>query len=418
MTIFLITRFNDEGRAMVCFRKAEEILEKAESSMKASILRQLVKARLMIARLFSRKHAYAKSLEILWGCINTLLIECQIRMHEYLDCEPSDSPKMVKWAKYFISTLFQMTTCYIKTQEIEGVLETARMLQWTTNVFFDPRSSYYMSIMSYTKVIMQTFELKLREKNELISFIDLMLRKKFKEEYLAVERRVKAKKVKLKKGGFIPKPSEEEISFLKNKLYFWLKPSEWKIQPIEMIRNRFDKLKMEKIQKDLEMKIYQSNSKSPLGRKLNLSKKKKENSEFLMRSYRKKNNMSISTKNSSLFTIKKHSKTNSMNFLHKRNTSTMGGNKEGLGSVFSTFLKPERSKKKKKSSSSSSYRLKTKDSRDNSRSVFSSSKRSQSSRKTIGRGKEHRRKKIKKDEIQEKKLADIINNQKSHQDCN
>lgn len=227
-------------------------------------------------------------------------------MHEYLDCDPSDSPKMIKWAKYFISVLFQMIACYINTQEIQVVIETARMMEWITIAFFDPRSSYYLSIFDYTKTIYNKFEYNLNEKNELIFSLNKIVEKHFKKDYL--HGFIKYETEIETNIGFIPNPSNEETAFLKKleKEYdCWKKPEEWDIRPIEMIRNHHDEKVTSKAEKELENQLMITKSKT--SQQIILSDQGEEKSEFLMHSYRKrhtKNNFSVSTKNSSLFTLK------------------------------------------------------------------------------------------------------------------
>lgn len=350
-------------------------------------------------------------------------------MHEYLDCDPTDSPKMVKWAKYFVVTLFQIISCYIMTQEIEVVIETTRMLEWISNTFFDHRSSIYLSIMEYVRLVYSKFEFQLNEKNEMIYCIKNIVDKHLKKEFLSGfednEERI------ITNYGHIPQKSNEEIAFLKSmdkEFISWQKGTNWKLQAVDFIRKIHDEKMKEKIEMDIEKnnrRVLLRSNNSPI-----FEQKRKEISvydgdeetrgEYVSDTYRKgkhsKNNFSISTKNNSLFTIKHHKKSLSLsNINYNGNYYNIQEDEKtsDFGSLFTS-----RNYKRGGMKGSTSFKNLAKIESKKSEADSKISKRSKSARNVIQRIKKFRAVTLRNPVEKKKNLKEIVDSQKSYQDCN
>lgn len=126
---FYLKAFNDEDKAMKFFRKAEKLAEDVYGCMNPNMIRMLIKIRLMLSRLYQRKGLYSQSIKILWENIDLLKMEAAVRMNEFMDCDSTESTKMVKWSKYFIITLLQMISGFLMTDEIAQAIESAKMIE-------------------------------------------------------------------------------------------------------------------------------------------------------------------------------------------------------------------------------------------------------------------------------------------------
>lgn len=125
---FYLKCFKDEDKAMKFFRRAESVAENIYGSMNPNHIRLLVKIRLMISKLFHRKGLFTKCIELLWKNVDLLKMEAAVRMNEFINCDSTESTKMIKWSKYFIVTLFQLISAFLMIDELAQAIETLKMV--------------------------------------------------------------------------------------------------------------------------------------------------------------------------------------------------------------------------------------------------------------------------------------------------
>lgn len=169
---------------MKFFRKAESVAENIYGSVNPNHIRLLVKIRLMISRLYQRKGLYAKSIVLLWKNIDLLKMEAAVRMNEFIKCDSTESLKMIKWSKYFIVTLFQLISGFLMIDEVAQAIESAKMIEWITKAFFDPKKIFYLNIMDYLEYVYSRFDFPLMENLEMCSFMQRIIDKHFHPEQI------------------------------------------------------------------------------------------------------------------------------------------------------------------------------------------------------------------------------------------
>ena len=187
----------------------------------------------MISKMFLRKGLYVRSLELLWQNVNLLSMECRVRMNEFMKAEDCDSPKMVKWAKYFIVNLLQMITAYSHMNQLPNVYECCQMLEWLASTFLSKNSLFYMNLILYIKKIRSDFDYFLNEWKEHIGIIerlaiDIIGPIDLHEIDLNEEdsNKKKNKKCEDKGYGFIPKESKAQRLIATNLDDVWFRHNE------------------------------------------------------------------------------------------------------------------------------------------------------------------------------------------------
>lgn len=141
-----------------------------------------------------------------------LIVEASIRMNEFLHFELSDSPKMAKWAKYFILTLLQLIAAFLMLDEISHLIECAKMTEWLVKVFFDSKTPFYLTVIDYLEYLSMKYDLILLDQVELTKFMEHLVEKHFQPEQIReflTEKELQIDTVQ-QKQGFIPKISAEE----------------------------------------------------------------------------------------------------------------------------------------------------------------------------------------------------------------
>jgi len=211
---------------MQFFQKAHFYSESLSDTMSPFFIRSLIKIRLMISRLYQRQGKFRESLKLLWKNINMLKLECSLRMNHKLNRRKiggkrhnSEDLKMKKWSKYFILTLHQMISAYIKLEELEATYESARFIDWLTDSFYDQKSLFSVTIMNYTGDLIAGLKYELGRKTVFMKYIKEAIDKHFNyeryEEFIKIEDPPKTE------FGFIPPVSsaedEDDKKMAKNK---------------------------------------------------------------------------------------------------------------------------------------------------------------------------------------------------------
>lgn len=188
------------------FQRAEELALTTSDYLKPSLLKALVKVRLMISKIFISKKLFKKSLEILWKNVNSLTTECRLRMGKNLGKIKFQDQKMKKWSKYFILNLHQMLFCFAELKEISAVNETARLMDWIASGFFQGKNNFQADVETFTDIVFVESEkyLKMKRNND-YHFSQII------KKIICPTASLENKKKNVRKGlGFIPSSETEE----------------------------------------------------------------------------------------------------------------------------------------------------------------------------------------------------------------
>ena len=175
---------NDQERALMFFRRAELIGIQTYGSMDPSMIKLLIKIRLMLSKIEQSAQNWTLSLELLWKNINLLKMEAGVRMNEFMEANDTESPKMAKWCKVFITNLFQMINVFIQLEEIELSNECAKLIEWLSKCFFERKSILYISMMDFLDQFFESIGYQLGLKNEMSLLINKAIDEKFHVEDL------------------------------------------------------------------------------------------------------------------------------------------------------------------------------------------------------------------------------------------
>jgi hypothetical protein len=198
------------------FEKAEYMAEELSGSVSPSLLKALTKTRLMQSRLLQTEGKYRESLVLLWKNVNTLAVECSVRMNFKLDPKQKkryklkiENKKLTKWAKYFILNLHQMIAAFIMLEEMEASLESTKLMEWLTESFFDSKSVIAVTLVNYINSLTSGLNFELGLKNDIMSKLKKAIKDNFQfERYKEFVEEKEHEKTAL---GFIPSlPSELE----------------------------------------------------------------------------------------------------------------------------------------------------------------------------------------------------------------
>lgn len=193
---------------MAYLSRAEMLALQAYEYLSPSLTKLLVKTRLLISKILIGNEEYKKSLKYLWNNVNSLKLECRVRMGKTMDCIKPNDQKLKKWVKYFILNLHQMIHCYVKLGETSAANESALLMEWLAEGFFENKSLFYMSVVDFTHHVCDTSRYYLRIKADNLYHFNNITKKNFHpelyEEFIE-------KKEKIKTGlGYIPSSSDQE----------------------------------------------------------------------------------------------------------------------------------------------------------------------------------------------------------------
>lgn len=161
---YYLTVYNNEERALRFFRRAETIALDAYDYLNPSLLKSLVKTRLLFSKMLIKNNEFKKSLKLLWKNINTLKLECSIRMGKEMGAMKPNDQKMKKWCKYFIMNLHQMIFCYTQLGEVSAANETGIMMEWLAEGFFENKSLFFLNVADFSHHLKETSRYYIRMK--------------------------------------------------------------------------------------------------------------------------------------------------------------------------------------------------------------------------------------------------------------
>ena len=170
--------YNDDSRAIKFFRKAESILSNNAHTISPSIIRQLIKTRLMLSKLLISKKLYSRALKLLWTNINLLQIEFSVSKNPALQNNDEHFFKTKKTAKYLILTLIQQVVCFVQIDCVRNALEAAKMIEWAMEVFFQNESIFVFHLAERLKALYGRYSYMQKQKDELLMYLDRVVCKK------------------------------------------------------------------------------------------------------------------------------------------------------------------------------------------------------------------------------------------------
>lgn len=173
------------------------------------MIKLLIKVRLMLSRIEQNSQNWIMSLKLLWKNINLLKMEACVRMNEFMEGNDTESPKMIKWSKFFITNLFQMINVFVQLEELELANECAKLIEWLSKCFFDRNSIIYLSMMDYLDSFFDGIGYHLGLKHEMNLLINRAINKHFHledmEGFLQKEKTIKTE------YGYIPTAKESSV---------------------------------------------------------------------------------------------------------------------------------------------------------------------------------------------------------------
>ena len=208
MTQVIKNRLKNTKRALTLFERAREMALEVYISMKPSHLKLMMKVQLMISRVYQLQGRHKDSLKLLWHNVSLYQMSCAVRMNEYMYCQQTDHPKMIKLSKYFICTLFQMIAAYTMLDELPASHEAAKLIEWTADTYFDKKSIFHINIMDTIVPLFDGLNYYLSMKSEMVMIVNRIVRKHFNPGQYMMFMDLDEQKEK-PVGGFIPESSDE-----------------------------------------------------------------------------------------------------------------------------------------------------------------------------------------------------------------
>ena len=165
-------------------------------TLEAQSIKMYIKVKMLKARLLIRNGDIAEACRILWKNLAHLQIEFSLRTNRVISKDPKagkfDNPKLIKWAKYTLSNLGLQLGAYLNIDEIELASESATLIQFVLEAFFDDKDEYYTSWTAFLTDFGDQYSYQIRSKKEMSHNMKTLLDNLFSDDIAKEEAELEA----------------------------------------------------------------------------------------------------------------------------------------------------------------------------------------------------------------------------------